>query len=400
MPRLILLLLLWPSLVLADTFDIIEYTKPGGWTSQVNKGTLSLAKQVGNAFTIVTVPPSRASEGSVKQDFDKVWSAIAPSFGIATAPQTTTRKADGWDVLAGGAAGTVQGAAATILLVELTGSGKTIGLVVATTLPDLSEVEQLLGSIKLAQAAAPPPAANGGGRTTNFGDGATARVEAEWVLVTKGPLQIRLHYPVALDGNARGDIPRYFWDKLVRAPGATIKSDNSSGFVVHTAHGPVGNRYVFMLVQVTNGTAWPIEVSAPSRAEIPSLETIAAFRNANRFAIGADVVGGWSTNSSASVNYYYVNGGGYAGMNTATVSNAFTFDATGTYHSEHAGGTNGAVATEKHKGTYKTSTWELTVTNEKGSRTYDAYYEAVRGGVLLHLQDRQYAGMSYTLGRK
>lgn len=407
MLRLWFLLVLWPSLARADRFDIIEYAKPAGWLSENNQGTLSLVKQVGNAFTIITVPPSRPSDGTVQRDFDKLWStAVVPVFGIKTTPQTTSRKADGWDVLAGGAAGTVQGAAATVLLVEMTGNGKTIGLIVATTLPDLSEVDRLLGSIKLvepakpAPAPAPPPPATAGGRSTSFSDGAIARVEADWVSVTKGALQIRLHYPTALDDNSRGDTPRYFWDKLVRAPGAIVSSDRSTGFPIYMAHGPVGSRYVFMLVIVENGTAWPIEVSAPTRAEIPSLDTVAAFRNANRFSIGPDVVGAWSSASSGSVNLYYVNTGGYAGMNTATLSTAFTFDANGTYHSEEMGGTNGHVMTEKHKGTYKTSTWELTVVNEKGSKTYDAHYEAVRGGVLLHLQDRQYAGMSYTLGRK
>jgi hypothetical protein len=30
---------------------------------------------------------------------------------------------------------------------------------------------------------------------------------------------------------------------------------------------------------------------------------------------------------------------------------------------------------------------------------YSAYYEAVRGGVILHLQDKQYSGLVYTLAR-
>lgn len=386
MPRLVLLLLLWPSLALADTFDIIEYAKPAGWTSTMQGGTLQLSK--GNDFAII--PPSRPSDGSVRSDFDKTWSGIAGMFQITGAPQTQQRG----DALVGAAQGKVGDATATIVLVELNANGKTISVIGGTTNSDLAEVQKLLGSVHLAVVK------SSGGRTTSFGDGATASLEADWVLVTKGALRIKLHYPIALDDASRRDIPGYFWSKLVGASGAAIKSDNSSGITVHTAQAPVGGRYVMLRVLVENGTAWPIEVSAPSAAELPDQNTIAAFRNANRFAIGPDVAGAWSSFTSANVNLYYVSTGGYAGMNTATLSAAFTFDANGSYHSEIAGGTNGAVATEKHKGTYKVSTWELTTTHDGKTSVYDAYYEAVRGGLLLHLRDKQYTGMAYTLGRK
>jgi hypothetical protein len=137
----------------------------------------------------------------------------------------------------------------------------------------------------------------------------------------------------------------------------------------------------------------------------PSPDNLTAMRGANRFAIGADVAGTWSSSTSAGIDMYYTATGGYAGMNAASIADTFWFAAKGGYKSEHKGAT-GMVGRQqvfqaKYKGSWRrTGPWELVVKRSDGTTTvYDAHYEAVRGGQVLHLQDKRYSGSKYALVR-
>ncbi|MFT3694776.1 MAG: hypothetical protein QM831_16625 [Kofleriaceae bacterium] len=415
MPRLFLLLFVWlaPLVASADSFDIVTYKLPAGWAAQKSNGSQVLATQVGQTFGAVTLMPSHASDGSLERDFKKTWDALAPGFAIKAAPKVTTQNAHGWDSMAGLATGTFNNASAQVILVQSTANGRTIGILVVSTLADMAPVMAFLDTIDLAKQdapSAPAPSASTGGRSTTFGDGWTARIDAEFVEVTKGGMRVRLHYPVALDDQSRGDTVGFFWKKHIagyRPTNVKIASYSAINFPYYFGTADVPNGYVALRIVIANGTAWPIEVFAPSRTEFerafPDQDKLAAIQGANRFAVGADIAGTWTSFASGSVNMYYTGTGNFAGTQTAVNSTEYVFDKSGSYTSKNVGssgiGAGNNIGVEKHKGTWSVSTWEITMKNEKGTSAWDAYYEAVRGGLVLHIQNKQYTGMAYALGR-
>lgn len=91
-------------------------------------------------------------------------------------------------------------------------------------------------------------------------------------------------------------------------------------------------------------------------------------------------------------------------MATAASSDEFTFAPNGTYNSSHAGAStsiNGVMQTyqSKYNGRYTAATWEVTLTNRQNGRAtvYTANFQAVRGGRILRLTDKQAPGIQMSL---
>ncbi|MFN5475380.1 MAG: hypothetical protein ACK484_02215, partial [Sphingobacteriales bacterium] len=113
----------------------------------------------------------------------------------------------------------------------------------------------------------------------------------------------------------------------------------------------------------------------------------------NKFAVAAsDLTGKWASWSGAGVQYVNVYTGLDAGMGHAQSSNEIVFNANGTYNREYKGvsGSPGAGNTyygEKNNGNAIVSNWEIQLTNAfKGeTHVFSAYFEAVKGGRILHL---------------
>jgi hypothetical protein len=131
---------------------------------------------------------------------------------------------------------------------------------------------------------------------------------------------------------------------------------------------------------------------------------LAEMERYNRFAVGAgDLVGKWQSGNTETAQWYYTSPAGYegyAGMTLAATSATFLFSSNGTYTSIHNGAT-GAVGSmntfqQEYKGTYTVANWAITATNRWQGQTtrFDAYFKAVRGGRVLHLND---AGTRYSL---
>jgi hypothetical protein len=94
------------------------------------------------------------------------------------------------------------------------------------------------------------------------------------------------------------------------------------------------------------------------------------------------------------LTYYYVSSGATAGTTATTNSNQFTFLPGNKYKSEYAGASgqvgNMKFSTQNYEGKTVVTDWKLTLTNRfKGeSETYDALFEAIKGGRILILTDR------------
>jgi hypothetical protein len=110
-----------------------------------------------------------------------------------------------------------------------------------------------------------------------------------------------------------------------------------------------------------------------------------------------------SETSGAAVNMYSVTTGAYAGMNTSSSANKFIFKGNGLYESTHKGafGMVGSMQfySQKYDGNVKVGNWEVTLTKQFEGKTkvYWTQFEAVRGGRVLHLTNKEYSGDRFHL---
>ncbi|MGC4043358.1 MAG: hypothetical protein QM758_06105 [Armatimonas sp.] len=426
-----------------ETFDISTFTPPKGWYRYPAPAVVQfiVEKEIGGCSIAVfkTLPASTDS----KANFATAWKAFVTTPLKATDPPKMQPAFDqnGWTVEQGLASYEAKGKTGTALLLTAT-AGSQMANVLITTSTDAyqSDIAAFLKSFRLARPTGkapaaptkPAPAKTGKFQftTTNFDDGWTATEQSDWVKVTKGNLVTLVHYPNQKADAYNSDLKaglQNAWNLLV-APRYTdiqnfalkpIQSFESIAFAEADATEKATGKPVHIVLfkkHFSKGNGRYIEFLAPSKSAFEQVfgpyrsdefgwEALANMQGKNRFAVSAgDLVGKWSTQDYASLTYYYVNDGGYAGATATSTADLFTFAKGGTYQSDHSGA-SGRVGAQKfsrqvYKGKYTTNTWTMTLTNRfKGaSEKYNCYFEAVKGGRILMLTDRQNTTLS--LGKR
>ncbi|MBK7649965.1 MAG: hypothetical protein IPJ20_03335 [Flammeovirgaceae bacterium] len=386
---------------------------------------------------------SIGSSGDPKTDFNSEWdNLVAKDNKGTTKPTPDFTVEDGWTATSGVSTFQWDGKDAYILLNTISGYGKTLSITVTMNSQEfMKEVDAFLGSLDLkkpeipatdqptntTQTSTPLVISNTPGNqgismsTTNFDDGWVAQPFADYVRVTKGSTIALLHYGIEITDEMRssGNIEGALFDRVIQ-PRYTVsnlrKYDNGGPcyfciefFEADVVEKTTGKKYYLGFRIITNsGVSQCIEIVSPSAAafqqEFSDQKKVEAMFNYNKFAITAsDLVGNWDESSGSYVDMYNTVTGSYAGMNTSSSSNSFTFNADGTYNSHHAGafGMIGdlKVYDQKYNGEYTVTPWEITLTKQFEGKTkiYLAKYEAVRGGRVLHLTDKQSSGMQYHL---
>ncbi len=276
--------------------------------------------------------------------------------------------------------------------------------------------------------ATPPVALPSGPRRfqftrSEFDDGWVAVEQPDYVQVTKGALTAYLFYRVTMTEQMRPpvtDVIDYFWNRDGRPrfdlQNANKRREESSYPPLEYVEGDVTDRangkraFAGMFVSRNNGGALNIMVVAPDKGTFyqafPKPGDLERMMNYNKFAVApGDLPGYWSESSGAFAQMYYVQSGNYAGMNAASVSAQFWIAPDGTYRSTHKGATgmvgNQKVFQQEYRGSWKLNgNWEMSMTNrfEGKTDTFLMQFEAVKGGRLLHLTDKQYQGVQYHLG--
>jgi hypothetical protein len=259
--------------------------------------------------------------------------------------------------------------------------------------------------------------------TINFDDGWTSVVASDYVKTTKANIQVFIYYSFPITDQMRDsnlEFSDQFWNLLV-VPNYSVKSAVRlqegvtyfrTYFIEGEAIDPRTNKpcYLGLNVLVNNGVATPVLAMAPDKnsyyQQFPEPKKLGEMTNYNKFAITAkDIVGEWTYNSSSAVSLYNTYTGNYAGMNSTQSTDTFVFHADGTYSSKHAGassvyGTN-TVYTQEYKGKLTATNWDLTLTNrfKDATENFNAQFEVVRGGRILHLQNKSATGIWYHLVR-
>lgn len=258
--------------------------------------------------------------------------------------------------------------------------------------------------------------------TSNFDDGWIARPQADWVQVSKNNLTAYIHYAISLPDELRsgdGDpILNYFWNLLITPrynvsslwkmpfdPYAYKRTYYMEGTATENQTGQTV--YLAFRILINSGIATCIEISGPSKdqyqALFPDLDKVANMTTYNRFAVSPDdVTGLWKESTGGFAQYYNVYNGNYAGMNAVSINTQFRIGTDGNCSLEHkgAGGMvgNQQFFSEKYAGRYTMSNWEFSFTDQNGKlNAYHIYYQAVKNGRILYMQNKQFTGQEYFL---
>ncbi|MBL7872951.1 MAG: hypothetical protein JNM78_15145 [Cyclobacteriaceae bacterium] len=429
-----------------QTFDIVTYTPPVGWNKEIKDFGASyfVTNNKTGSWCRITLYKSIKSSGDPAIDFTNEWNEliVKNNYGVSNPPKPEIEVEDGWTSNSGVSVFKYENKDAYSLLSTISGYGVEVSIVVLMNSQEfMKSVEKMLGSIDLkkpevktievkteqpAQAtksAVTHVLANSGitMATTNFDDGWVAQPFAEYVRVTKGLITVLLHYPIKVTDEMRdsNNLEGVLFDQLVqpRYAVSNIRKFDNEGpcyfciyfYEADVAEKATGNRYHLGLRIITNnGISRCIEIISPTREvfqrEFPDQKNVEAMLNYNKFAVTvADLVGTWDESSGSYVDMYNTVTGTYAGMNSSSSFNSFTFNADGTYNSNHKGafGMVGSMKfyDQKYNGTYKVMNWDITATKRFEGKTdvYWAQFEAVRGGRVLHLTDKTAAGIQYHL---
>ncbi len=288
--------------------------------------------------------------------------------------------------------------------------------------------------------------------TTNFDDGWTSNIKENWVEVTKGSIKVLLHYPK--DGtiiqadpepltNAAWNIlvaPRYSnlnnyktsYIEDYRRPyfGVGYATENETGksvFIVLFRRGggwyevvtPDNNSFTqefgFNPETIRWGSiseymgGWVLDNNQGNtvNADPEVFDRLEKMANYNKFAVSASDLnntGEWK--DSFSSNTFYVNyyTGASAGMSTYSSSAWFVFKDDYKYHWElvAANSYGGAmdVAQAKSDGTFESpNNWQLYFSDMEGKpKTFDVYFSAIKGGMVLWMNDAKSPGSGIFTG--
>ncbi len=443
----------------SETFDIVTYRPFPGWKKQTTDFAVSYSTidNVAGTWCQVAIYNSVASSGNPAADFSSEWKALVKpdTYAGAVEPTPTGSQGDGWTWNSGSSKFKWQGKDSYVMLLNISGYGKMVSIhIAANTDKHNKEVENFFNSIQVqkpqqAQASAttqttqatqavqttqstsaPAKAITVTSKpgisgielaTTNFDDGWVAQPFADYVMVTKQPVVVLLHYAIEIDDDMRraDNMALALWDKMIanRYRFSNLKvfqNEPYTYFKTYFAEAEAVDLstnkpcYIGFRVLIASGIARAIEIVAPTatafQKEFPDQAKIESMINYNKFAVSPkDLVGTWEESSSTGVNMYNTVTGAYAGMNASAMANSFEFRSDGSYHSNHKGA-YGMVGSmnfydQKYDGKYTLTNWDVTMTNRFKGKTdiYWCQYEAVRGGRMLLLRDKSASAMTYNL---
>ncbi|MBP9924660.1 MAG: hypothetical protein KBF45_01630 [Cyclobacteriaceae bacterium] len=435
------------ALAQKNTFDIVTYTAPVGWTPEIKDFAASYTKTNNKAksWCRITIYKSIKSSGDPTVDYTSEWNTlmVKNNWGQSTPPTPEIETEDGWTSNSGVSPFTFENKEAYSLLSTISGYGVEVSIVVLMNTKEfMKDVEKMLFSMdlqkpevqsvapvveKVAEQPAQSTVTSAPGNqgismsTTNFDDGWVAQPFADYVRVAKGSTVVLLHYGIGITDEMRasGNIEGVLFDRVIqpRYVVSNLKKYDNGGpcyfcidfFEADVIEKATGKKYYLGFRTITNsGVSKCIEIISPSagafQQEFSDQKKIEAMLNYNKFAVASsDLVGNWDESTGSYLDMYNTVTGSYAGMNTTSASNSFMFNSDGTYNSRYVGafGMIGdmKVYDQKYKGDYAVTPWEITLTKqfEGKPKIYMAQFEAVRGGRVLHLTDKQSSGMQYHL---
>lgn len=415
----------------ADTFDLATYAAPSGWTREDGSHArgFTTVDRVAGTFCQISLHAATASLGSAERDFDADWRELVATPFKASAPKVGAPSAAGaWTITSGAAAAKWREHDAAAALFVLTGGGNRFSVVYFATGDCAAALTAFMSKLVLAapagSTARPAPAVtNEPAPASTVKGGWTITAQAGFVEARGQQLTVRLHYVSPIPDALRGDPDAkrdHFWNTLI-APRYTDATNVQKPRIEAYAASEMmeadlieaathQRAHVAMHQFTENGLVNVVEIVAPSKqaldAAYPDATRIAALRDLNRFALStADVTGAWRDSSGAFASYYNIYTGDSAGVGVASSTYKVAFKSNGTFTSEVKAvvGRTGQLSfgQENRAGRWKVADgWTLETTAAGVKRAYAGWFEAVRGGKVLHLVDKAKSAMHDVLARQ
>jgi hypothetical protein len=145
-----------------EKLGIVQYTPPKGWNKTAKENVVAFSKinRATGIFCIITLYGATPGTGNPQSDFKREWNnLVVKPLNAEANPKTETVAADGWTIIAGGAAVEIQGSNAAVLLTVISGGKRTVSIL--GVFNDDSYTDQFAAfssSIELPEAVAEIPA--------------------------------------------------------------------------------------------------------------------------------------------------------------------------------------------------------------------------------------------------
>jgi len=454
---LVFLVCIWPlgyTVAQQKTYDILKYTPPAGWTEE-NKASsrgYTLINQKDGTWCQIYMYKSMGSAGSIAEDFARDWKElVVQPLKVGNVPDKSgDTEADGWSIRTGVSSFEYNGQQAVTTLTTFTRPGRTFSILINTNHePYLNTAMEFMDGIDVVLppeppktevvAAKPKPTTTSGSPSgytffqTNFDDGWVAIEREDWVEVTKGNIQVLLHYP--REGTIFPADPEPLinnaWNVLV-APRYTNLRDYKISETVMDYQRPyfgsgtvrsAAGKDVYVAIFHKGSSPW-IEIIAPDKqafikefgVDINEVKwsspgdifaALERLPNYNKFAVAAaDLKGAWTSNFTGVMQMYNSLTGNYAGMQMNQSNEEFVFK--GNTYSWKLLVANGMVGNMNYANVSSTGTfslpnaWQVHFSKmQYGAKTYDAYFSCVKGARMLWMKDSELKTASFsTYGKK
>ena len=219
--QLIVFILLVQCSAQTETFDIITYKAPEGWTKETRETAVMFTKIDGGSWSQIIIYKNTISKGNIQKDFDSEWQSLVADVnkGISKPDKTKPETAEGWTVMSGSGVWKFNGNNVGTILTTYSGYGACVSIVCnATATPYLDIYHDFIGTVELYNgkdsknqtvqnnndsqnsnqnhiSISNPKKDQFAFNTTNWDDGWISTVQEDWVEITKGNIKILLHYP-------------------------------------------------------------------------------------------------------------------------------------------------------------------------------------------------------------
>jgi hypothetical protein len=426
-----------------QTYDITTFTAPSGWKAEPRENLILFSRVDGGSWAQIGLYKSTASKGNVEDDTISEWQTlVASQHSMSQEESTKPESGDGWEVMSKSGVWKFNGSNVATILTTYSNRQVCFSVLLnATAKPYLKMYQDFIATLTPSAPAGNNSNANDLGpeniqhksgfkiTTTNWDDGWVSNTKENWVEVSKPRIKVLIHYPnrqvdTYSSEKLQGD--HNAWNKLIEPKYNSISNVQERGiqdyqpitfFTADATEKATGKKVYVVLFKkhFDKGSGRYLEIVADSKAgferefgnnyinkstweyaeQVKSWDKLANMQNRNKFSTAvSDLIGKWSASDYASLRYYYVGNGGFAGATATSVSDEFTFLPGNTYQSDHAGASgvvgNQQFSRQVYKGNSMVTEWTITLSNrfQGQSEKYDSYFEAIKGGRILVLTDK------------
>lgn len=199
-----------------QTYDLVTFNPPKGWTKETKANSMILSKIDGGSWSQIILYKNTVTKGDINTDFDSEWKTlIIPNCqGISSPDKENPETGKDWTVMSGSGVWKFNGNNVATILTTYSGNGACVSIVCnATAKPYLDAFKNFMASVDLYngkkeatsvtaqnqnntnQNVSPAVKGNYKFNTTNFDDGWTSTIQEDWVEVTKGNKKVLIHFP-------------------------------------------------------------------------------------------------------------------------------------------------------------------------------------------------------------